>query len=57
MGTVLAGTVIGAAIGSRLPAGLQQRVLAGLGLVTLVIGFDNALAWRQTNEVHPVVAA
>src|SRR3954454_14614715 len=45
VGTVLLGTAIGTAFGARLPAGLQQRVLAGLALVTLVLGVDNALAW------------
>jgi uncharacterized membrane protein YqgA involved in biofilm formation len=30
---VLAGTAAGVLLGGRLPAGLQQRVLAGLGLV------------------------
>ena len=34
------------------PLGLQQRVLAGLGLCTLVIGVDNALAWRDTNPLY-----
>lgn len=50
--TVLAGTLIGWLVGSRLPAGLQERVLAGLGLVTLVIGVDLALAWRDTNPLY-----
>jgi uncharacterized membrane protein YqgA involved in biofilm formation len=36
VGTVLLGTLIGVVIGRRLPGGLQERVLAGLGLVTLV---------------------
>jgi len=45
VGTVLAGTAVGTLFGARLPAGLQQRVLAGLALVTLVLGVDNALAW------------
>jgi uncharacterized protein len=44
VGTVLVGTAIGVTLGRRLPAGLQQRVLAGLGLVTAVIGVDLALA-------------
>ena len=35
---ILAGTLIGVLAGARLPQGLQHRVLAGLGLVTLVIG-------------------
>jgi uncharacterized membrane protein YqgA involved in biofilm formation len=49
---VLAGTAIGVAVGGRLPAGLQQRVLAGLGLVTAVIGVDLALAWRETSALY-----
>jgi len=49
---VLAGTLVGTLIGSRLPEGLQQRVMAGLGLVTLVIGVDLALAWRDTNPLY-----
>lgn len=51
MGTVLAGTLIGVMLGHRLPAGIQERVLAGLGLVTLVLGIDNALQWRDTNPI------
>jgi uncharacterized membrane protein YqgA involved in biofilm formation len=49
---VLAGTAVGVALGGRLPAGLQQRVLAGLGLVTAVIGIDLALAWRATSPLY-----
>src|SRR3954447_6557630 len=45
VGAVLAGTGIGLTAGSRLTDRLQQRVLAGLGLVTLVIGMQLALAW------------
>jgi uncharacterized membrane protein YqgA involved in biofilm formation len=45
VGTVLAGTAIGAAVGPRLPERIQQRVLAGLGMITLAIGIDLALAW------------
>jgi len=52
VGTVLVGTAIGVTVGSRLPAGLQQRVLAGLGLVTAVIGVDLALAWRDTSPLY-----
>ncbi len=52
MAAVLAGTLVGLLVGSRLPAGLQQRVLAGLGLVTLVIGVDLALTWRETNSLY-----
>jgi uncharacterized protein len=50
--TVLAGTAVGVLVGARLPEGLQARVLAGLGLVTLVIGVDNALHWRDTDPLY-----
>ena len=43
--TVLVGTAIGSTVGARLSEGLQQRVMSGLGLITLVIGVDLALAW------------
>jgi uncharacterized membrane protein YqgA involved in biofilm formation len=49
---ILAGTLIGVLVGGRLPEGLQRRVLAGLGLVTLVIGVDLALAWRDTSALY-----
>jgi uncharacterized membrane protein YqgA involved in biofilm formation len=52
VGTVLLGSALGATVGARLPAGLQQRVLAGLGLITLVIGVDNALEWSHTNPLY-----
>jgi uncharacterized protein len=46
VGTVLLGTLIGSLIGGRLPERIHQRVLFGLGMVTLVLGVDNALAWQ-----------
>jgi uncharacterized protein len=52
VGAVLLGTAIGVSVGRRLPGGLQQRVLAGLGLVTAVIGVDLALAWRATSPLY-----
>lgn len=52
VGAVLAGTLVGVLVGGRLPAAVQQRVMAGLGLVTLVIGVDLALAWRDTNPLY-----
>jgi uncharacterized membrane protein YqgA involved in biofilm formation len=51
VGTVLLGTLVGVLVGRRLPAGLQERVLMGLGLVTLVLGVDNALEWRHTSPL------
>jgi uncharacterized membrane protein YqgA involved in biofilm formation len=51
VGTVLLGTLVGVLIGRRLPAGLQERVLMGLGLVTLVLGVDNALEWDATSPL------
>ena len=52
VGTILAGTLIGVLLHGRLSAELQRRVLDGLGLVTLVIGVDLALAWRDTNALY-----
>jgi uncharacterized protein len=52
VGTVLAGTLVGWLVGSRLPVGMHDRVLAGLGLVTLVIGVDLALTWRDTSPLY-----
>jgi uncharacterized protein len=56
VGTVFAGTVIGTAIGPRLPERFQQRVLMGLGMITLVIGVDLALAWsgEDTSQSTPL---
>jgi uncharacterized membrane protein YqgA involved in biofilm formation len=53
---VLAGTAIGVLAGTRLPPGLQQRVLAGLGLVVAIIGIDLALAWRDTSPLYVLAA-
>jgi uncharacterized membrane protein YqgA involved in biofilm formation len=47
VGAVWAGTGVGLTAGTRLTDRLQQRVLAGLGLVTLIIGIDLALAWGR----------
>jgi hypothetical protein len=51
VGAILLGTLVGELVGSRLTSGLQTRILHGLGLVVLVIGIDNALAWRDTNAL------
>ena len=52
VGTVLLGTGIGVTVGGRLSSSAQQRVLAGLGMVTLVIGIELALGWRDTNPLY-----
>lgn len=54
MGAIMAGTLVGTLLGHRLPEGLQHRVLAGLGLATLVLGMDNALEWRATNPLYVI---
>src|SRR5918998_690344 len=46
-GTVLLGTLVGGLLGGRLPERIHVRVLFGLGMVTLVLGVDNGLAWRD----------
>lgn len=52
VGAVLAGTAVGLLAGGRLPEAVRQRVLAGLGLVTFVVGVDLALAWRDTDPLY-----
>jgi uncharacterized membrane protein YqgA involved in biofilm formation len=52
VGAILAGTLAGVLVGGRLPQSMHDRVLAGLGLVTLVIGVDLALAWRDTSPLY-----
>jgi uncharacterized membrane protein YqgA involved in biofilm formation len=49
VGAILLGALVGTVAGGRLHD-LHQRVLFGLGLVTLVLGVDNALAWREAPE-------
>src|SRR5688500_4863789 len=50
VGAVLLGTLVGTLAGSRLEERVHTRVLMGLGLVTLVIGIDNGLAWREDDS-------
>jgi hypothetical protein len=50
VGTVLLGTLVGALFGGRLPERIHQRVLLGLGMVTLILGIDNGLAWREDDS-------
>jgi len=54
VGTIVLGTFVGSLLGGRLPERMQQRVLAGLGLATLVLGLDNALQWRDTNVLYVI---
>ncbi len=49
-GTVLLGTLVGGLLGARLPERIHVRVLFGLGMVTLVLGVDNGLAWREDDS-------
>jgi uncharacterized membrane protein YqgA involved in biofilm formation len=51
VGAILLGTGIGLLLGHRLPAGMQERVMMGLGLVVLVLGVDNALEWHATSPL------
>ena len=51
VGAVLLGTAMGLLLGHRLPGRMQERVMFGLGMVTLVLGIDNALEWRSTNPL------
>ncbi|MPZ54643.1 MAG: DUF554 family protein [Acidimicrobiia bacterium] len=52
--TVLVGSLAGLAVGNRLPPRLRMAVVAGLGIVTLYIGFDNARA--TGNIIIPLLA-
>ncbi|HEX3621481.1 MAG TPA: DUF554 domain-containing protein [Acidimicrobiales bacterium] len=52
--TILAGTATGVALGGRLTERLRSTVLQAVGLVTVVIGVQEALGTR--NVVFPLVA-
>jgi len=52
--TVLIGATIGALAGARFPERIRATVMAGLGLLTLAIGFRDSLA---ADELVPVLAA
>ena len=52
--TVLSGGLLGLALGSRFPDKVRQTVMAGLGLVTVVIGLQMAL---QTKNILIVLGS
>ncbi|MGI9647305.1 MAG: DUF554 domain-containing protein [Acidimicrobiia bacterium] len=52
--TVLIGATIGAIAGARFPERIRATVMAGLGLLTMAIGFRDSLA---ADELVPVLAA
>lgn len=52
--TVVVGSTLGLLIGDRLPTKTQQSVVLGLGLVTVVVGVENAL--RSGNIIIPLVS-
>jgi uncharacterized membrane protein YqgA involved in biofilm formation len=52
--TVLIGSTAGALAGARFPERLRSTVMAGLGLLTLAIGFRDSLA---ASEFIPILAA
>lgn len=52
--TVLVGSVLGLAVGNRLPESLRSSVVAGLALVTVFIGIDNATT--TGNIIIPLIA-
>lgn len=43
VGAILAGSLIGVSVGSRLPEPIRQTVLNGLGLLTMLVGLQMAL--------------
>jgi uncharacterized protein len=52
--TVALGSLIGLLVGNRLPKRMQESIITGLGLVTLVVGLDNARA--TGNIIIPLLA-
>ncbi|MBT8193816.1 MAG: DUF554 domain-containing protein [Acidimicrobiia bacterium] len=52
--TVLIGSAIGGVAGARFPERIRSTVMAGLGLLTLAIGFRDSL---EAAEIIPVLAA
>lgn len=52
--TVAVGTALGLLIGGRLPQKMQESVITGLGLVTLVVGVGNA--GQSGNIIIPLLS-
>ncbi|MBI5930257.1 MAG: DUF554 domain-containing protein [Chloroflexi bacterium] len=52
--TVAIGSMLGLLIGDRLPKNTQTSVITGLGLVTLVVGIDNAML--SGNIIIPLIS-
>ena len=52
--TVALGSLLGLLIGNRLPERIQQSVVTGLGLITLVVGIQNA--GRSGNIIIPLLS-
>jgi uncharacterized membrane protein YqgA involved in biofilm formation len=47
VGSIVAGSLIGVSVGSRLPDRIRQIVLNGLGLITLLVGLQMALGTKN----------
>lgn len=52
--TVLLGSTVGILVGNRLSERMQESVVTGLGLVTLLVGIDNA--FKTGNIIIPLLA-
>lgn len=52
--TVVIGSTIGILVGNRLPQRVQESVITGLGLITLVVGLQNA--FLTGNVIIPLLA-
>lgn len=52
--TILLGSLIGVQIGDRLPAKMQESIMAGLGVVTLVVGLQDA--FHTGNILIPLIS-
>ena len=47
VGTILAGSFIGVSVGSKLPEKMRDTVLHGLGLLTMLVGFQMAIGTKN----------